>query len=382
MTLTGGDTEYICLEWNSDYNGQHIMGAQVGGVVPPSQPPQLIPNGNAGQQQPTGLGFIIPTVDTAHSNHVPQAAYRSAPRNLPNPSMQFAPGEVHVERPQQGTPQITTIHPRYSQQPQAQQPFPPTSQMATFTSAPPMYNPPSVYNTNVYSTQSPYQTFQPQPTYYQPTATITPQMFTPFYQMQAPEFLPQRVGVGYPQPAMLVSMQTQPQVHQKEKKILRIVDPDTKEVTNEKEISASMSAPTEEHMSGDSQGGRRSAALDVSHDNVPPHPSNASQKFSLQVAQSVLGDSTTPSSSTAVQAATQALPAQATASTPAPAPVAPSEIPPVLPAAQPTAATSPSPAPPAAPVEEMPAAAPSEPTIIEEKPPEAVKEPIIEPGSD
>ncbi|VDM33014.1 unnamed protein product [Toxocara canis] len=82
--------------------------------------------------------------------------------------MQFAPGEVHVERPQQGTPQITTIHPRYSQQPQAQQPFPPTSQMATFTSAPPMYNPPSVYNTNVYSTQSPYQTFQPQPTYYQP----------------------------------------------------------------------------------------------------------------------------------------------------------------------------------------------------------------------
>ncbi|VDM45190.1 unnamed protein product [Toxocara canis] len=134
-------------------------------------------------------------------------------------------------------------------------------------------------------------------------------------------------------------------------------------------------------------GGRRSAALDVSHDNVPPHPSNASQKFSLQVAQSVLGDSTTPSSSTAVQAATQALPAQATASTPAPAPVAPSEIPPVLPAAQPTAATSPSPAPPAAPVEEvfalhivgMPAAAPSEPTIIEEKPPEAVKEPIIEP---
>ncbi|VDM50603.1 unnamed protein product [Toxocara canis] len=78
-------------------------------------------------------------------------------------------------------------------------------------------------------------------------------MFTPFYQMQAPEFLPQRVGVGYPQPAMLVSMQTQPQVHQKEKKILRIVDPDTKEVTNEKEISASMSAPTEEHMSGDSQ---------------------------------------------------------------------------------------------------------------------------------
>lgn len=59
------------------------MGAQVGGVVPPSQPPQLIPNGNAGQQQPTGLGFVIPTVDTAHSNHMPQAAYRSAPRNLP-----------------------------------------------------------------------------------------------------------------------------------------------------------------------------------------------------------------------------------------------------------------------------------------------------------
>uniref|UniRef100_A0A914RZK1 Uncharacterized protein n=1 Tax=Parascaris equorum TaxID=6256 RepID=A0A914RZK1_PAREQ len=79
-------------------------------------------------------------------------------------------------------------------------------------------------------------------------------MFTSFYQMQAPEFLQQRVGVSYPQAAMLVPVQTQLPVHQKEKKILRIVDPDTKEVTNEKEISASMCVPLDDHMSGDSQG--------------------------------------------------------------------------------------------------------------------------------
>lgn len=41
-------------------------------------------------------------------------------------------------------------------------------QMATFTSAPPMYNPPNVYNANVYSTPSAYSTFQPQAAYYQP----------------------------------------------------------------------------------------------------------------------------------------------------------------------------------------------------------------------
>uniref|UniRef100_F1KRP4 Eukaryotic translation initiation factor 4 gamma 3 n=1 Tax=Ascaris suum TaxID=6253 RepID=F1KRP4_ASCSU len=346
-----------------DYNGQHLMGAQVGGVVPPSQPPQLIPNGNAGQQQPTGLGFVIPTVDTAHSNHMPQAAYRSAPRNLPNPSMQFAPGEVHVERPQQGTPQITTIHPtRYAQQPQAQQPFPPTSQMATFTSAPPMYNPPNVYNANVYSTPSAYSTFQPQAAYYQPAA-VTPQMFTSFYQMQAPEFLQQRVGVAYPQTAMLVPVQTQPPVHQKEKKILRIVDPDTKEVTNEKEISASMCAPLDEHMSGDSQGGRRSAALEASRENVP-HPSNASQKFSLQVAQSVLADSAIPSSSSA--------PAPSQVRVPTPTPVAPREVSPV-PHSAPSAASTSTP-PPAAHVEEMPAEVPPESTVIEEKPPEVAEE--------
>ncbi|VDK39975.1 unnamed protein product [Anisakis simplex] len=38
--------------------------------------------------------------------------------------MQFAPGEVHVERPQQG---ITTIHPRYMQQ--TQQTFSQTAQV-------------------------------------------------------------------------------------------------------------------------------------------------------------------------------------------------------------------------------------------------------------
>uniref|UniRef100_A0A915AMQ1 MIF4G domain-containing protein n=1 Tax=Parascaris univalens TaxID=6257 RepID=A0A915AMQ1_PARUN len=346
-----------------DYNGQHLMGAQVGGVVPPSQPPQLIPNGNAGQQQPTGLGFVIPTVDTAHSNHMPQAAYRSAPRNLPNPSMQFAPGEVHVERPQQGTPQITTIHPtRYAQQPQPQQPFPPTSQMATFTSAPPMYNPPNVYNANVYSTPSAYSTFQPQATYYQP-ATVTPQMFTSFYQMQAPEFLQQRVGVSYPQAAMLVPVQTQLPVHQKEKKILRIVDPDTKEVTNEKEISASMCVPLDDHMSGDSQGGRRSAALEASRENVP-HPSNASQKFSLQVAQSVLADSAIPSSSSA--------PAPSQVRAPTPTPAAPREVSPV-PHSAPSAASTSTP-PLAAHVKEMPAEVPPESTVIEEKPPEVAEE--------
>ncbi|CAG9532136.1 unnamed protein product [Cercopithifilaria johnstoni] len=247
-----------------DYGGQHIVSSQVPvGVLPPGQPPQPLVNGNAGQPSQQPISFAIPSVDSAHPPHTTAqypAVTRMPPRNLPNPSMQFAAGEAHVEgaRPQQGNHQITIHTARYQTQPvQTQQNYP-TSQLA-YPTAPPS----SMYNSNaIYGAHS-FIPSNPQSFYYPPVVAPVYSYFPP---AQPTDYInpaaaaAARMNVGYNQNPFLmqataavtpptappattttasiagtVSQQPQQQLT-KTKRILSIVDPMTNEVTNKDHI--------------------------------------------------------------------------------------------------------------------------------------------------
>ncbi|VDM95272.1 unnamed protein product [Thelazia callipaeda] len=264
----------------SDYNTQHIVNTQVPtGVLPPGQPPQPIVNGNAGQPPQQSISFAIPSVENSMppypTNHYTTSA-RMLSRNLPNPSMQFAPGEVHVEgtRPQQGNHQIT-IHPvpqqaRYQAQAvQPQQSYPPSQVTQaylmtlyfSYLQLPYSTAPPSpMYNSNIMYSAHSFISNNPHPFYY-PSVVPQANVYSYFSAQQHGYMNPTvRMNVGYnqnpiimpappaaPQPTapptttaatVIASGLNQQPLQQltKTRKILSIVDPVTNEVTNKDDI--------------------------------------------------------------------------------------------------------------------------------------------------
>uniref|UniRef100_A0A1I7VF79 EIF4G n=1 Tax=Loa loa TaxID=7209 RepID=A0A1I7VF79_LOALO len=308
----------------SDYGGQHIVSSQVpAGVLPPGQPPQPLVNGNAGQPPQQPIPFAIPSVDSAHPPHTAgqyPTVTRIPPRNLPNPSMQFAAGEAHVEgaRPQQGNHQITIHTARYQTQPvQTQQNYP-TSQLA-YPTAPPS----SMYSSNAIYSAHNFIPNNPQSFYYPPVVAPVYPYFPP---AQPADYInpaaaaAARMNVGYNQNPFLMQAtaavspptappattaatgitgnvpQQAPQQVTKTKRILSIVDPMTNEVTNKDHIIRSekeQQQMMQQNVENADTGGKKGppSGQDVKREQPSSLPSNASQKFTMQVAQSVLGGS-------------------------------------------------------------------------------------------
>ncbi|VIO94983.1 MIF4G domain containing protein [Brugia malayi] len=326
------------------YGGQHIVSSQMpAGVLPPAQPTQPLVNGNAGQPPQQPISFAIPSVDSAHPPHTTSqypTVTRMPPRNLPNPSMQFAAGEAHVEgaRPQQGNHQITIHTARYQAQPvQTQQNYP-ASQLA--------YPPSSMYNSNAIYSAHNFIPNNPQSFYYPPVVAPVYSYFPPAqpadYINPAAAAAAARINVGYNQNPFLMQVtaaatpptappattttagitgsipQQPPQQLTKTKRILSIVDPTTNEVTNKDHIIRSekeQQQMMQQNVENADTSGKRgpSSGQDVKREQPSSFPSNASQKFTMQVAQSVLGGSnavTTVTSTPPPTITASSLPAQ------------------------------------------------------------------------